>query len=78
MRTHISAVPTAPARPGQVKRWKRVLREQLAAYLFLLPALLLFVLFAWYPILRGMLISFQRLDLLGNTTWVGLASRSRR
>jgi multiple sugar transport system permease protein len=49
-------------------------RAQLAAYAFLAPAILIFALFAWYPILRGFVISFQRIDLLGAPRWVGFAN----
>ncbi|WP_026369918.1 carbohydrate ABC transporter permease [Kallotenue papyrolyticum] len=61
----------ALARPARVRRR---LRHNLTAYLFLLPALLLFGLFAWYPILRGLVISFQRVDLINPPAWVGLAN----
>ncbi|MEM8531507.1 MAG: sugar ABC transporter permease [Chloroflexota bacterium] len=54
--------------------WRRALTHNLMAYFFLLPALVLFALFSWYPIVRGFIISFQRVDLLGPTQWVGLAN----
>ncbi|NOK64024.1 MAG: sugar ABC transporter permease [Chloroflexi bacterium AL-W] len=54
--------------------WRRVLMHNLVPYLFLFPALMLFALFSWYPIVRGFIISFQRVDLLGPTQWVGLAN----
>lgn len=47
--------------------WSR----QITAYLFLLPALVLFALFAWYPIARAILMSFQHIELMGESTWVG-------
>lgn len=46
--------------------------HNLAAYLFLLPALLVFATFSWYPIVRGFVISFQRIDLRTAPTWIGL------
>jgi multiple sugar transport system permease protein len=55
-------------------RWRKVLAHNLAAYLFLLPALILFGTFAWYPIVRGFIISFQRIDLINAPEWVGLAN----
>jgi len=45
---------------------------QISAYIFLLPALVLFTLFAWFPILRSILLSFQDIQLGGESTWVGL------
>jgi multiple sugar transport system permease protein len=52
----------------------RKLGEQLVAYAFLLPALLLFALFVWWPIGRGFVLSFQRVDLVTGVEWVGLAN----
>jgi multiple sugar transport system permease protein len=56
------------------RRAKRRFRwsEQIPAYLFLLPALLVFGLFAWYPIIKTFIFSFQRVSLNGESTWVGL------
>ena len=53
-------------------RWRKALAHNLPAYLFLLPALILFGTFAWYPIVRGFIISFQRIDLINPPQWVGL------
>ncbi len=53
--------------------WKRIRwRDQIPAYLFLLPALIVFGLFAWYPILKTIIFSFQNVNLNGESTWVGL------
>lgn len=46
-------------------------RKQAVAYLFLLPALLVFALFAWYPIYKSVEMSFQNVSLGGQSTWVG-------
>ncbi|MEE1744142.1 carbohydrate ABC transporter permease [Streptomyces sp. NPDC006641] len=47
-------------------------RKQLTAWLFLVPALLVFGLFAWWPIVRSLLISFQKTNLVEPAVWVGL------
>ncbi|RMB82112.1 carbohydrate ABC transporter permease [Streptomyces shenzhenensis] len=60
--------PAGPAR----RRRGRAVRGQLTAWAFLVPALLVFGFFAWWPILRGLLISFQRTNLTDPPTWVGL------
>lgn len=55
--------------------WARLraqLPRQITAYLFLLPALAAFALFAWYPIARSIEMSFQNVSLTGGSTWVGL------
>ena len=70
------ATRTAPAglarRPRTVSR--HLVARNLTAYLFLLPALVLFALFSWYPIVRGLVVSFQRVDLVRPPEWVGLAN----
>ena len=72
----------APARPAarQQGLWqhiKRAIRRNLAGYLFLLPALLIFALFVWYPILLGFVISFQSVDMMNPAIWVGLSNYHR-
>lgn len=54
-------------------------REQLVAYAFLLPALLTFAIFAWWPILNSVLMSFQQVDLMdaSASTWVGMRNFER-
>ncbi|MGX1953017.1 carbohydrate ABC transporter permease [Streptomyces anulatus] len=47
-------------------------RKQFTAWLFLVPALLVFGLFAWWPIVRSLLLSFQRTNLVEPAVWVGL------
>jgi multiple sugar transport system permease protein len=68
----IAAIPAVSASSASRRRAISTVRAQLAAYAFLVPALLLFACFAWYPILRGFVISFQRIDLLNPPVWVGL------
>ncbi len=57
-----------------IQKVKRGMRRNLSGYLFLLPALLIFVLFVWYPIVMGLLMSFQSVDLINPTAWVGWAN----
>ena len=52
-------------------------RKQGVAYLFLLPALLVFTVVTWYPILNTILYSFQRVNLGGVQGWVGTANYVR-
>ncbi len=52
-------------------------RKQGLAYLFLLPALLVFTLVTWYPILNTVLYSFQKVNLGGFQGWVGFANYTR-
>ncbi len=45
--------------------------RNLSDYLFLLPALVVFGLFVWYPIVMGFVMSFQSIDLINPSVWVG-------
>ncbi len=54
-------------------RW----RDQISAYLFLLPALLIYLLFAWYPILKTAIFSFQKVSLNGDSVWIGFNNYQR-
>jgi multiple sugar transport system permease protein len=49
------------------------------AYLFLLPALLAFGVFAWWPILNSVVMSFQDVNLTdaSQSTWIGLRNYER-
>ncbi len=58
-------------------RQKLRLSNQISAYLFLLPALFVFGLFAWFPIVKTVVFSFQKVNLMGESTWVGLSNFQR-
>src|SRR5258708_35083186 len=58
--------------------WKRVRwGNQLAAFSFLAPALLVFAVFAWLPILKTVIFSFQNVNINGDSTWVGFDNIQR-
>ncbi|MFF2847301.1 carbohydrate ABC transporter permease [Streptomyces sp. NPDC058001] len=70
-----AASPKTPPRTGTGARKGRrggAAGRQLTAWLFLVPTLLIFGLFAWWPILRSLLLSFQRTNLTEPAVWVGL------
>jgi len=46
-------------------------RHNLGGYLFLLPALVIFALFVWYPLVLGFIMSFQNVDMINPAVWVG-------
>ncbi|BCJ42007.1 sugar ABC transporter permease [Actinoplanes ianthinogenes] len=54
----------------------RKVRDNLTGHLFLLGAVLCFALFTWYPMIRGIIMSFQKTKR-GVTTWVGLDNYTR-
>ena len=43
----------------------------LSTLVFLVPMLLIFGLFSWYPIVRAIIMSFQHTNLVSPPTWVG-------
>ncbi|MCX5068583.1 sugar ABC transporter permease [Micromonospora lupini] len=82
----ITAVPQAPRKPGrpmspyatgpQRTSLGRKVRDNLTGHAFLIGAVLCFVVFSWYPMVRGIVMSFQR-TRRGETTWVGWDNYSR-
>ncbi len=58
-------------RPGRTPgTWVR--GGGLSTLVFTLPVLVVFGVFSWYPILRSVLMSFQKTNLVAAPTWVGL------
>ena len=53
------------------------IRNQITAYLFLLPALLIFAIFSWNPIITTIIYSFQKVGLTGPSKWVGFENYAR-
>jgi multiple sugar transport system permease protein len=62
-----SAPPIAPRR---MSRRSRKIRDNLTGYGFLIGAVFCFALFSWYPMIRGVVMSFEH-TRRGVTTWVG-------
>src|ERR1700730_12573782 len=60
-----------------MRKLKRAIQHNLSGYLFLLPALAVFALFVWYPIVLGFTMSFQNVDLINPSVWVGLKNYQR-
>jgi multiple sugar transport system permease protein len=60
-----------------LRNLKQVIQRNLSGYLFLLPALVVFALFVWYPIVMGFAMSFQSIDLINPSTWVGWVNYRR-
>ncbi len=49
-----------------------VSRDGLSTLVFLLPLLVIFGVFSWFPIGRALVMSFQETNLVSPPTWVGL------
>ncbi|WP_321575613.1 carbohydrate ABC transporter permease [Paenibacillus guangzhouensis] len=48
-----------------------MLRKHFWGYAFLLPAVLLFIIFLWVPIIKGFVYSFYHVDFVKGNTYVG-------
>jgi multiple sugar transport system permease protein len=57
-------------------RRRRDVQRNLSAYGFLCAALVCFAFFSWYPIVREVLLSFQKTNFVG-TKWVGTRNFQR-
>lgn len=76
MQTGLTKSAAKPARrPRSCIDWS----QQIPAFLFLLPALVLFTVFAWFPIVNSVFMSFQSVNLVdaSRSTWVGLRNYER-
>jgi multiple sugar transport system permease protein len=64
-----------------VKRWPRVRarpsRDGLSTLVFLLPLLVIFGLFSWFPIIRAFVMSLQETNLVSTPTFVGVENFAR-
>ncbi|XVU23672.1 carbohydrate ABC transporter permease [Actinoplanes sp. CA-054009] len=78
------AIMTAPSKTRQQspaaakapsKRGRR-LKDNLTGHAFLIGAVVCFALFMWFPMIRGIVMSFQR-TRRGETTWVGWDNYTR-
>ncbi|MCP2322507.1 multiple sugar transport system permease protein [Hamadaea flava] len=66
----IHASPPAPTTRRTRRAGGQRITNNLTGYGFLIGAILCFALFSWYPMIRGVVMSFQR-TRRGVTTWVG-------
>jgi multiple sugar transport system permease protein len=66
------AQPTRKHQPLDFARIRAALPGQISAYLFLLPALVLYGVFAWFPIAKSIQMSLHNVRLGGEWTWAGL------
>ncbi|GAA1611411.1 carbohydrate ABC transporter permease [Catellatospora bangladeshensis] len=63
----------APAGPGPARmaRLRRKIGDNLQAYAFLAAGLLCFGLFSWWPLVKGIVLSFQQDNFVTDPIWVG-------
>ncbi|MFJ6016805.1 carbohydrate ABC transporter permease [Streptomyces sp. NPDC092952] len=63
--------PAVPRRGRPPSKRRRAARRNLTAYGFLCAALFCFAMFAWWPIVKEVLLSFQQTNLVDEPSWVG-------
>lgn len=63
---------STPIRGSQSSTFWRGFRNSLPGFLFILPTLVLFILFRIWPTINGLLLSFQDYRINQPTTWIGL------
>jgi multiple sugar transport system permease protein len=70
---------TVGARASTRRRSARrlITRDGLSTFVFLLPFLIVFGVFAWYPILRALVMSVQQTNLVSTPIFVGLDNFAR-
>jgi multiple sugar transport system permease protein len=67
------AVLTAgQARDTRTARLRRKIADNLLAYAFMAAGILCFAFFSWYPLIRGVILSFQQVNFVTAPWWVGL------
>jgi multiple sugar transport system permease protein len=64
------------ADPPPARRRRRLFRSGASGLLIAVPAVVLFALFSWWPIVRGLILSFQKTNLI-DTSWVGIENFQR-
>jgi multiple sugar transport system permease protein len=67
--------PSQAAPRTQSKRGRKI-RDNLTGHAFLIGAVVCFALFMWFPMIRGLVMSFQR-TRRGETSWVGWDNYTR-
>ena len=63
--------PQRDSGPSTQGRLLRRVQDNLLAYAFLAGGILCFALFSWYPLVRGVILSFQQVNFVTDPYWVG-------
>lgn len=61
-----------PALKNKSPKRRGMFKKHFWGYMFLLPAVVIFILFLWVPIAKGALYSFYNIDFVKGNTFVGL------
>jgi multiple sugar transport system permease protein len=67
----MAVMTTTALRDPRNARRRRKLHDNLLAYAFMAAGIACFALFSWYPLVRGILLSFQQVNFVTDPIWVG-------
>ncbi|GLW24755.1 sugar ABC transporter permease [Microbispora amethystogenes] len=67
-----ASIPAAGGSQRQPTKLRRAVRRNVTAYGFLCGALICFAFFSWYPMVREVILSFQKTNFVDPPKWVGL------
>src|SRR3954468_21562876 len=59
-------------RDSRTARLRRKIGDNLLAYAFMAAGIGCFAFFSWYPLVRGVVLSFQQVNFVTDPWWVGL------
>ena len=68
----MAVITAGRVRDTRAARLRRKIQDNLLAYAFMAAGLACFAFFSWYPLVRGVILSFQQDNLVIPPYWVGL------
>ncbi|GGK80857.1 carbohydrate ABC transporter permease [Mangrovihabitans endophyticus] len=68
----MAVLTAAPARESRTARLRRRINDNLMAYAFMAAGIACFAFFSWYPLVKGVILSFQQDNFVIPPYWVGL------
>ena len=66
------AVVSINRRQASRSRLRRKISDNLLAYAFMIGGIACFAFFSWYPLVRGVVLSFQQVNFVTDPYWVGV------
>ena len=68
----MAVLTAAQVRDSRTARLRRKIADNLLAYAFMAAGILCFAFFSWYPLVKGVILSFQQDNFVIPPYWVGL------
>ena len=73
----MAVLTAAQVRESRTARLRRRIQDNLLAYAFMAAGLVCFAFFSWYPLVKGVILSFQQDNFVTPPYWVGLENYRR-